>query len=337
MDVLLIGGTRNVGHHLAVALSEQGHRVTILNRGLTPDELGDRVERLRADRTDPDELARAVGSHSFDACVDTIALRGGDTRAAVQALEGRIGHYVHLSTGQVYLVRQGCPVPAREEDYVGPLVDPPPEDSWERAEWRYGIEKRECEDILEEAWEKWGFPATRLRLPMIHGPRDHYGRVHGLVRRMLDGGPLLVPAEGGPPIRHVHQSDAVAAIQVLLDTGTGKGEAYNIAQDDAWTLEELLTRVAGLLGVEIDIVYPRRAELESEGLFPACCPFANPWMSVLDNRRAREELGMAFAGFDDYLPDLVERFRDYGLAPPPAYSRQRQREKTLAARSREAR
>ncbi len=331
MDVLLIGGTRNVGHHLAVALSDLGHRVTTLNRGRTPDDLGDRVERLRADRTVPEQLARALGRRSFDACLDTIAMRGGDTRSAIEALDGRIGHYVHLSTGQVYLVRADCPVPAREEDYDGPLLDPPPGGSWEAAEWRYGVAKRECENELEEAWASRRFPATRLRLPMIHGPRDHYGRLHGLVRRLLDGGPLLVPLEGGPGIRHVHQADVVAAILRLLETGAGKGSAYNVAQDDLWTLDAFLNRVAALLGVEPDVIPVPRAELEAEELFPACAPFASPWMSILDNRHAKEDLGLVFAGFDDYLPELVEIFRDPSLDPPETYARQRGREIALVA------
>ncbi|HET6341393.1 MAG TPA: NAD-dependent epimerase/dehydratase family protein [Gemmatimonadota bacterium] len=336
MDILIIGGTRNVGHHLVVALSDLGHRVTVLNRGRTPDELGDRVERLRADRTDPGHLTRAVGGRSFDACVDTIAMRRDDTRGAIDALEGRVGHYVHLSTGQVYLVREGCPAPAREEDYDGPLVPPPPTDSWERAEWLYGIEKRECEDELEAAWTSRRFPATRLRLPMIHGKRDHYGRIHGLVLRLVDGGPLLVPRDGTPRIRHVQQADVVTAIVRLIETGRGKGAAYNVAQDDLWTLDELLHRVAALLGVELDVVPLPRVELEAAGLFPACCPFANPWMSILDNRRAREELGLTFMGFDDYLPDLVGYFRDPSLEPPANYARQREREKALAVRYRDS-
>jgi nucleoside-diphosphate-sugar epimerase len=320
-----------VGHHLAVALTDLGHRVTILNRGRTPDELGDRVERLRADRTAPGELARVLGPRSFDACVDTIAMRGEDTRTAIETLDGRIGHYVHLSTGQVYLVRAACPVPALEEDYDGPLADPPPGDSWESAEWRYGVEKRECEDELEEAWATRRFAGTRLRLPMIHGPRDHYGRIHGLVRRLMDGGPLLVPLEGGPRIRHVHQADVVVAILRVLETGAGKGAAYNVAQDDLWTLDAFLSRVAALLGVESRVVRFPRADLEAAKIFPACAPFANPWMSILDNHRAKEELGLRFAGFDDYLPSLVEHFRDPSLDPPSAYAAQREREIALAA------
>ncbi|MGH7550696.1 MAG: NAD-dependent epimerase/dehydratase family protein [Gemmatimonadota bacterium] len=330
MDVLLIGGTRNVGHHLAIALTDGGHRVTTFNRGRTPDELGDRVERLHGDRTDPVQLARALRGRSFDACIDMIAMRGGDTRAAIETLDGRVGHYVHLSTGQVYLVREACPVPAREEDYDGPLIDPPAGDSWESAEWRYGIEKRECEDRLADAWAARRFPGTRLRLPMIHGERDHYGRIHGYVRRFLDGGPVLLPLEGGPRLRHIHQADVVATILRLLESGDGKGRAYNLAQDDLWTLDEFLDRLAALLGVEPDIDHRPRAELEAAGLFPACSPFSNPWMSVLDNRRAKEELGFRFAGFDDYLPDLVKSFRDSRLEPPLAYASQREREKALA-------
>ncbi|MGH7572639.1 MAG: NAD-dependent epimerase/dehydratase family protein [Gemmatimonadota bacterium] len=330
MDVLLIGGTRNIGHHLAIALTDRGHRVTTFNRGRTPDELGDRVERLHGDRTDPGQLARALSGRSFDACIDTIAMRGGDTRAAIGVLDGRVGHYVHISTGQVYLVREACPVPAREEDYDGPLLDPPPGSSWESAEWRYGIEKRECEDLLADAWGARRFPGTRLRLPMIHGERDHYGRIHGYVGRFLDGGPLLVPLEEGPRLRHVHQADVVAAVLRLLESGAGQGRAYNLAQNDLWTLDEFLNRLAALLGVEPEVVHRPRADLEATGLFPACSPFSNPWMSVLDNRRAKEDLGLRFAGFEDYLPDLVERFRDSDLELPPSYARQRDREKALA-------
>lgn len=334
MDVLLIGGTRNVGHHLAVALTDRGHRVTTLNRGRTPDELGGRVERLHGDRTDPVQIVRVLGRRSFDACVDLIAMRGGDTRVAIETLNGRVDHYVHFSTGQVYLVREACPVPAREEDYDGPLVEAPPGNSWESGEWRYGIEKRECEDLLADAWTSRRFPGIRLRLPMIHGERDHYGRIHGYVRRLLDGGPLLIPLEGGPDLRHVHQADVVTAVVGILESGAGKGRAYNLAQNDLWTLDEFLDRLAAILEVEPDIVRLPRAELEAAGVFPGCSPFSNPWMSVLENHRVKVELGLRFAGFDDYLPGLVDRFRDPDLEPPPAYARQREREKALAAGSR---
>lgn len=330
MNILLIGGTRNVGHHLAVGLTDRGHRVTTLNRGQTPDDLGARVERLHGDRTDPAELRGAIAGRSFDAAIDTIAMRASDTRDAVEVLSGRVGHYIHFSTGQVYLVRAGCPVPARESDYDGPLVPSPPETSWEFPEWRYGIEKRQCEVVLEGAWADARFPATRLRLPMIHGERDHYGRIHGTVLRLMDGGPLLVPEEPGPPLKHVYQADVVEAVVRIVETGAGKGRAFNVAQDEAWTFAQFLNRLAELLAVEPQVVRRPRDELVRAGLFPACSPLSSPWMSVLDNSRAKEELGFTFRGFNRYLPELVDRYRAADLAPPDGYISQRARERALA-------
>ena len=54
MNVLVIGGTRFLGHEVAWRLLFAGHRVTLLNRGRETDAFGSRVERLRGDRTTAD-------------------------------------------------------------------------------------------------------------------------------------------------------------------------------------------------------------------------------------------------------------------------------------------
>ena len=69
-----------------------------------------------------------------------------------------------ISTGQVYLVREGCPRPARETDYDGPLL-PAPAHPDDKGQWDYGVKKRALEDALAEAWAKSRFPSTRLRNP----------------------------------------------------------------------------------------------------------------------------------------------------------------------------
>ncbi|MBW3660882.1 MAG: NAD-dependent epimerase/dehydratase family protein [Gemmatimonadetes bacterium] len=329
MDVLVIGGTRFVGPRLVRALLDRDHRVTTFNRGKTPTDLPDSVERLHGDRSDPAQLARGIGGREFDACVDTIAMRGGDTLGAVEVLDGRVGHYVHFSTGQVYLVRAGCPVPAREEDYDGPIVEAPPEE-WARREWRYGIEKRECEDALEDAWVSRRFPATRLRLPMIHGAGDPKGRIQGYVLRLTDGGPLLVPLESGPRIRHVHVDDVVDAVVRIVEDGRGIGAAYNLAPGDLVSFHDFLARLGEILDATPDVVRLPRDELLDEGLFPACSPLSNPWMSVLDGTRAREELGVAPRALAEWLAGLVERLENEEPEAPDGYRDQRERERALA-------
>lgn len=271
---------------------------------------------------------KALGGRDFDAVVDTIAMRPEETIDALDVLDGRIGHYVHFSTGQVYLVREDCSSPAREGDYQGPLL-PCPSSEWEKREWQYGIDKRGCEDLLAEAWATRGFPSTRLRLPMIHGERDHYGRIHGYVLRLLDGGPIVVPEEAGPPLKHIDQRDVVTAIVKIVEDGLGHGEAYNLAQDGAWTLERFIEALGELVGVAPKVVRWPRAALQEAEVFPGCSPHSNPWMSVLDNQRAKEELGLSFAGFEEYLPRLAAHFVDPDLSPPQAYSDPRKRELAL--------
>ena len=205
-----------------------------------------RVERLRGDRTTAD-FERLLSGRSFDAAVDFAAYDGTDGRRAAEVLGGRVSHYVVISTGQVYLVREGCPRPARESDYDGPLM-PEPTDAFDKGQWDYGVKKRALEDALAEAWAKSRFPATRLRIPMVNGERDHFRRLERYLWRMLDGGPVLLPDGGDRVTRHVYSGSVVKAILALLGRPETFGQAYNLAQDETPTLRELLTLVAERLG-----------------------------------------------------------------------------------------
>jgi len=60
MRSLIIGGTRNLGPSIVQALLQEGHEVAVFNRGQTRDVLPEEVERLRGDRTDPEQLKRAL-------------------------------------------------------------------------------------------------------------------------------------------------------------------------------------------------------------------------------------------------------------------------------------
>ena len=105
MDILIIGGTQNLGHLLTLALHETGHWVMVFNRGQTPDELPADVQRLPGDRSDPARLVQALAGRSFDVVVDTTLYNGADAQIITELLDGRVGHYLFLSSGQVYVDR----------------------------------------------------------------------------------------------------------------------------------------------------------------------------------------------------------------------------------------
>src|SRR5689334_13490176 len=106
MRILIIGGTRNIGHFLTLDLLQGGHKVTVFNRGKTPDELPTTVEKLHGDRSDPASLTDTLNGRSFDVVIDMALYNRANAEAAIKVLEGRVGRYIFISTGQVYLVHQ---------------------------------------------------------------------------------------------------------------------------------------------------------------------------------------------------------------------------------------
>jgi nucleoside-diphosphate-sugar epimerase len=320
-NILIIGGTRNMGYYLTLRLLQEGHRVTILNRGMSKDELPDTVHRLRADRTDPQQLRRALMGKSFDVVVDFVVYKGHEADTIIELLNGDVEHYIFISSGQVYLVRENIERPFSEEDYAGRLQPAPKENTYAYEEWRYGMGKREAEDRFAEAYAERDFPYTSLRLPMVNSERDPFRRLYSYIIRMKDGGPLLIPETPTYPLRHVYAGDVVDALQYLVNTGSGKGRAYNISQDESVSIEEFLGLLGDLLDVRPEIVRVPRLDLEASGFVPDCSPFSERWMSELTNYRSREELEMVYTPLPNYLKTLVHYYETHKPPVPVGYKR----------------
>lgn len=304
-------------------MSGLGHHITVFNRGKTHDQLPESVERLHGDRTDPAQLTRALQGRSFDAVVDNALFKGAEVTPVVRLLRERVGHYIFLSTGQVYLVREGIERPFREDEYEGRLMPSPKPNTYGYEEWMYGIEKRRAEDALRTAWEQEGFPYTSLRLPMVNSERDHFHRLYNYILRLKDGGPILVPSTPNYPLRHVYADDVVSAILSLIESGKGKGEAYNISQDETLVLDDFVHILGEILGLTAQVVRVRRDLLEANGFLPDCSPFSERWMSELDNSRSKRELGMVYTPMRDYLARIVAYYHDNPPPTPASYRRRR--------------
>ncbi len=330
--VLVIGGTRFVGYQVAWRLVARGDSVTLLNRGNHPDPFGPRVERIVADRRGRD-FGSALERRTFDAVVDFAGFDGQDAESAVDALSGRTGHYIFISSGQVYLVLDGERRPAirptPETRYDGPVMEAP-SDPRDLAEWRYGVGKRAAEDVLSRAYAEHGFPATRLRLPMVNGERDPHRRIEGYLRRILDGGPLLLPDGGKHPVRHVYGAAVAQAIVGMLGRQDTFGEPFNLAQDEMPTLRSFLESLGRLVGASPEILAVPRASLLAAGLRPeAASAFSDPWMSCLDPARAKEKLGFSHEPLEAYLGKIVASYLAAIPPDPPENYLQRPQELAL--------
>lgn len=199
MRVLLLGGTRFLGPAVVAAALAAGHAVTTFSRGRSGPP-PDGAEALVGDRSTADGLAVLAG-RDWDLVVDTSGYVPKQVGAAARLLADRVGHYVFVSTINVYPDWPDAPVTADS-----PVHDCPPDaDVPAGADFdptRYGPLKAGCERAVAE---HFAGRCTHVRAGAIIGPRDDSGRLPWWLTRIGRGGEVLVP---GPPDRPMRMVDA---------------------------------------------------------------------------------------------------------------------------------
>ena len=197
MRILLIGGTRFVGRAMVEAAVARGHEVTLLHRGRTNDPALDGVEHLLADRN---EDLSVLAGREFEATVDVCAYVPRQVRSLADALDGRGGHHLLVSSVSAY----------EEPDHPGydegsPLAkldDPTVEEVTGET---YGGLKVLCENAAVEAYGETGL--TVIRPTYVIGPHDYTGRFTWWVRRIAAGGEVLAPGPREAPIQVIDARD----------------------------------------------------------------------------------------------------------------------------------
>jgi nucleoside-diphosphate-sugar epimerase len=282
MKVLILGGTRFVGRHVAEQLVDRGCQVTILHRGVTGEPTPGTVS-LSGDRSKPDGLA-ALGDQRFDAVVDMSAYFSDWTRAAAQALAGRVSHYVFISSGAVY--RPLPELPWSESTPFGPIP------IW----GGYGNEKVASERILWDAYADGRFAVTAFRFPFILGPGNFADRESFVFGRLAAGRPILLPDGGSALNQFVYAEDVARAIVTTLERpDVAAGQAYNCTYARPITNRGWVELCADVLGTEAQLVAIDEAELgvaaETVDLTNLVFPYPAEHY-VLDGTKLTRELGV---------------------------------------------
>lgn len=301
MRILVIGGNRFLGVELTARLLARGDDVTLLNRGTLSDPFGPRVKRLIADRG-TDAFDRALAGTTWEAIVDLALFDRAQTERLLRVVEGRVGHLIVISTGQVYLVRTPRPGIATEADFDGPVLEGPPSPG-EIEEWRYGVEKRDVETTLAAS----ALPYTTLRLPMVHGGREQKRRLDRVLWKLMDGAPIVL-TQPEAPLRHVFSGAVVRTIVSLLD-GDAKRRAYNLAWSEPLTARGFVEEISRAFGATPHF------ELRDHEAVPSL--FVNSrWMSALDASLAQRELGFVHEPLGVWLPQVLHALVSRWTEPP---------------------
>ena len=99
MKILVLGGTRFFGIPMVEELIQQGHEVTIATRQTTKDNLGDAVQRIQIERTDPIQMEQALKGKHFDVVYDKIAYCSNDIKNIMGA--GFVKYYKRIINKEI--------------------------------------------------------------------------------------------------------------------------------------------------------------------------------------------------------------------------------------------
>lgn len=243
MRVLVIGGTEFVSLHLVRALLREGHEVAVLNRGRQPGRVPAGVRTIVCDRKDHAALRATLAGERVDGLVDiTYApTTGEDVEALLDALDGRVGHAVFVSTGRVH--DHALPIPYHE--------DTPRTLYW----GEYAKLKIAGEDAYLRRHRERGLPVTIVRPTHVLGPLNTRNNETFFFDRLVRGRPVLVPGRGGWLRQFGHVEDLADAMARMLGRPAAFGQAYNVTGEEAITQVGFVELIADVLKRPLRLVH----------------------------------------------------------------------------------
>jgi 2'-hydroxyisoflavone reductase len=228
MKLLILGGTRFLGHHLVtIALAHQ-HEVTLFNRGQHSSADFPGVETIYGDRHH--DLA-LLQSRQWDAVIDTCGYLPRAVRASAEILANSVDRYVFISSLSVYAdvavpgVDETSPLMTLTEEQLqrANAIDTSGQVSAMTYDDLYGGLKVLCEQAIEETMPN---RSLILRPGLIVGAGDYTDRFTYWVVRVARGGEVLAP---GNPDRYLQFIDVCDLAEWVLNRIEAKATGvYNV-------------------------------------------------------------------------------------------------------------
>jgi nucleoside-diphosphate-sugar epimerase len=127
--------------------------------------------------------------------------------------------------------------------------------------WEYSRNKIACENFLMSKYRENGFPVTIIRPSHTYDERNVPLGVHGkkgswqVVKRMIDGKPVIIHGDGTSLWTMTHNSDLARAFTGLMGNIHAIGEALHITSDESLSWNQIYQAIAAALNVELKAVH----------------------------------------------------------------------------------
>ena len=247
MRITVIGGSGHIGTWLVPMLAQEGYEVICVSRGIRePYQAHAAWQEIRPVHLDraaceaAGNFGNSIAALDAECVIDLTCFTPASAAHLVEALRGRVGHFLHCGT--IWVHGHSVEIPTTEEAPRAPFGN-------------YGIRKLAIETYLMEQ-ASTGFPATVLHPGHIVGPGwtpiNPAGNLNlDVFQRLLAGLEVILPNQGMETLHHVHAADvAVAFAQAVKRREDAVGHSFHVVSPAALTMREYAERIAWWAGRE---------------------------------------------------------------------------------------
>lgn len=248
MKVLFIGGTGTISTAISRKLLELGCELYLITRGNRKDILPESVNHITVDINEEEKVLELIKDMSFDVVADFIAFKPSQVERDYRLFHGRTKQFIFISSASAYQK----PLSHYVISEATPLSNP---------YWEYSRNKIACEEYLMRMYREKGFPITIVRPSHTYDeryiPLGVHGRAGGwqVVKRMLEGKPVIIHGDGTSLWTMTHNSDFAKAFVGLMGNIHAIGESVQITSDESLTWNQIYSAIANALSVELKAYY----------------------------------------------------------------------------------
>jgi len=241
MRVLLTGGSGFLGSHIADALSDAGHSVTILDRQESPYLRRDQ-EFILGDILDADLLIR-LGAQA-DAIYHIAGL--ADINVAM---------HKPRETVEANIIGTLNVLEAARENGVKRLLFASSIYVYSNKGLFYRTSKQAGENLIYDYQERYGLPYTILRFGSLYGPRsDEHNAVYRMFRQALTGGRIEYRGTGREVREYINVLDA-AKLSVAALGSAHENQILHLTGRERMTTREMLEMINEIMGGRVELVF----------------------------------------------------------------------------------
>lgn len=261
---LVTGGAGFIGSHLVKRLLREGHTVRVLDNFATGhraniDDLADEIELIEGDLQSYERVHNAVRGCDLvfhlgalpsvprsiqDPLTSNATNVVGTLNVLLAGRDEGVRRIVYSSSSSVY--GASTELPKREEMHPLPIAP-------------YAVSKLAAEGYCRAFHQVYGLETVALRYFNVFGPgqdpQSQYAAViPNFITAVLEDRPPIIHGDGEQSRDFTYIDNAVSANLLAADAEGAVGEVFNVACGQRVSLNDIVDRLAKLMGREIEPV-----------------------------------------------------------------------------------